>query len=868
MNGKDLTPDYRPTRFMKASEIIWNPISQPSETIKINVWDVVDKAIESNPDVKRTKKLPDASNVDTLSHADGVIVLYDPRNEETIKYAQSIIDQVPQSTPLIILSNFCDTIDNPHFIHPLMETYAEKYFHLSTSMNRNIGLQEIATWLDLPMYISLRKIYSLHLDEESKRLKELLTQFNQYDFTEPPTTKSDSPSNEKPPTTINGLPTIDTEDVDNDFWGNTTETNEHLSNFFGNEDETKAKTQEQTIFVPTIGDNTVDDDNFFDDDSDSENEEKDLEKFMKLHPIPKLDFTTIDATNNIKVNNNKEEVAEKEKEKEEEKEVKIRQQNTGKKYKVLSAPKIQKPIIKEAPKPAQIEKKNNNEETEQVKDNTAEVSQTLDNIQAQEKSIASIQLNDDEVNDDFFDDEEKPNTTKLQNVTIPQINETKVSDDYFDDEEKPSTTKLMIPQIDEGKVDDDFFNDDKEEPKDINSANALQQTQTVIPQIDDAKVSDDFFNDDEEKQNANKSIIPQKEYHSNDNLLSEEKPSATSPIIPQIDEGKVDDDFFNDDKEPKDINSANALQQAQTVIHQIDDAKVSDDFFNDDKEKQNASKSIIPQINDAKVSDDFFNDEEKPNTAKPIIPQIDEGKVDDDFFNDDKEPKDINNANALQQTQTVIPQIGDGKVDDDFFNDDNKEIINSAAPKQNTSETKTEKEDTKLEDDFFNDNETKEQQNTKIDDFFNNITSSNNGSNSHFFSDGDDDQSIPTIKELKFAPLEPSLKPFTSQTPSIKPSTPNDFSMSYSLNNSMPSENANTTENISPSYSNLGYESFPSHQGYESFGGYETIEDQPKSRPKKSHHSHRTRKSKRQTKNQKNSDPNQTPEGTETDFHE
>ena len=174
MNGLNLLPQYTPTKCLQASEIIWHPICMSSESIKIIVWDVVDKAIDQTPQSQRTKQLPDATNVDTFSRADGIIVIYDPRDEESIKYARSILDQAPQSKPTLIVMNFSDSFETTPSVPTLMEPYTNSYFHLTASMKTNQGLAELANWLDLPMNVSLSKIYELHLKQSEEKLNNLL----------------------------------------------------------------------------------------------------------------------------------------------------------------------------------------------------------------------------------------------------------------------------------------------------------------------------------------------------------------------------------------------------------------------------------------------------------------------------------------------------------------------------------------------------------------------------------------------------------------------------------------------------------------------------------------------------------------------
>lgn len=265
MNAEPFIPDYIPTRFMQATEIYWHPISRQSETVRITVWDVVDKAIQPNTEVKRTKELPDASTVDTMSRADGVIVVYDPRNEDSIYYALDVIDQTPENMPLLVLANFSDELANPSEVHPLMQECSLKRFHLAASMKTNIGLAELATWLDLPLNTSLAKMYKLHLDESEAVLKQLMDEFHQTGFTDPAAAKIPSLTRSETPTT---------------------------DGFFNDESESKEMAKhsstENFAMIPTLNE-PMNEAAFF---SDDDNEE-DLDAFLKAHPNAKINLDVL-----------------------------------------------------------------------------------------------------------------------------------------------------------------------------------------------------------------------------------------------------------------------------------------------------------------------------------------------------------------------------------------------------------------------------------------------------------------------------------------------------------------------------------------------------------------------------------------------
>ncbi|EAY05456.1 hypothetical protein TVAG_286340 [Trichomonas vaginalis G3] len=176
MKGLQFIDQYKPTPIMQATELIWTPISSPNDKIKIVVWDVVDHALKL-PNVPEGKELPDATTVDTFSRADGVVIIYDPRDEESARYALSVVNEAPEHLPKILVANFLDQFQEPPKIHPILEGVKDKIFHLNASMKSNAGLSEIAKWLDLPLHISLKKLYEnliVSANQELDSIKEEL----------------------------------------------------------------------------------------------------------------------------------------------------------------------------------------------------------------------------------------------------------------------------------------------------------------------------------------------------------------------------------------------------------------------------------------------------------------------------------------------------------------------------------------------------------------------------------------------------------------------------------------------------------------------------------------------------------------------
>ena len=150
MQAKRLYPDYSQTPIMTATEVVWKPVTRENDLISITIWDVVDKAIR-HLDVDPNVSLPDASTVDTFSRADGVIVMYDPKNQHSIKYAVNVLKEAPPEIPIIVCSNFSDRNITNYGMPDEIRAYENRILHVHTSMVSNQGLRTVAKWLDLPL---------------------------------------------------------------------------------------------------------------------------------------------------------------------------------------------------------------------------------------------------------------------------------------------------------------------------------------------------------------------------------------------------------------------------------------------------------------------------------------------------------------------------------------------------------------------------------------------------------------------------------------------------------------------------------------------------------------------------------------------
>lgn len=152
---------YTPTPTMEATEVLWTSSFIPVQTIKVTLWEVVDRAIMR----KRSENevFPDATSVNTYDRTDGIIVMYDTRSVESMKYAETIIENSSDEIPILCLGNFVDML--PDFNSFRKENYFAKKFkdrinHAYSCIPENRGLSIVSEWLNQPLEYSRKKYYS------------------------------------------------------------------------------------------------------------------------------------------------------------------------------------------------------------------------------------------------------------------------------------------------------------------------------------------------------------------------------------------------------------------------------------------------------------------------------------------------------------------------------------------------------------------------------------------------------------------------------------------------------------------------------------------------------------------------------------
>ncbi|CAO3563297.1 unnamed protein product [Mortierella alpina] len=210
--------EYRTTAQIQVANIPWQ-YAPTKDIIKVEVWDVVDKGIQSgdlkassnsalkidnNTPTSPTRAKPasdadsaphaafalDASTIDVYRNTNGVILVYDVSKPWTFDYAAKALANTPTNIPVLILSNFSDD-SNPRpvvasdRVEALMKEHnnararlpcapANLVRHLETSMKTGLGLKEIHESFGIPFLNVLRETHRKQLEQKTLEIEELL----------------------------------------------------------------------------------------------------------------------------------------------------------------------------------------------------------------------------------------------------------------------------------------------------------------------------------------------------------------------------------------------------------------------------------------------------------------------------------------------------------------------------------------------------------------------------------------------------------------------------------------------------------------------------------------------------------------------
>ena len=173
MRNEDFSKAYKPTPSIQSSQITWHSLTYRGECVRVEVWDVVDEALDEYSESELKVAPPDASTVDTFTRADGIIVMYDPARRDTVVSAAATIASCPPDIPIIVVANFLDRRGNKPVTHPMIMQYMERIVHVNVSVRSNKGLPVVAKWLDEAVLYSRYKCYHAQVKAMTEEMAEL-----------------------------------------------------------------------------------------------------------------------------------------------------------------------------------------------------------------------------------------------------------------------------------------------------------------------------------------------------------------------------------------------------------------------------------------------------------------------------------------------------------------------------------------------------------------------------------------------------------------------------------------------------------------------------------------------------------------------
>ncbi|KAK8852768.1 Rab-like protein 6 [Tritrichomonas musculus] len=161
MSGRPFTEQYEPSTITQTTTIKWRPDNNSGSAVSITLLDVV----SMNP------------RLTTTAHGtpQGIIVIYDPRESNSVNYAVQLIENTPSNIPIALLTNFQDVITAD--LHPLLRPFTDRCYAISSSMCTNLGLSELSHWLQLPLSLNVYQAYKKLLDHTNREVTRLKSMF-------------------------------------------------------------------------------------------------------------------------------------------------------------------------------------------------------------------------------------------------------------------------------------------------------------------------------------------------------------------------------------------------------------------------------------------------------------------------------------------------------------------------------------------------------------------------------------------------------------------------------------------------------------------------------------------------------------------
>ncbi|XP_067114173.1 rab-like protein 6 isoform X1 [Osmerus mordax] len=203
LQGKKFLEEYIPTQEIQATSIHWN-YKTTDDIVKVEVWDVVDKAgkgkkrgenlkLENEPQESDTEMALDAEFLDVYKNCNGVIMMFDITKQWTFNYIMRELPKVPTHVPVCVLGNQRDMgehrvilpDDTREFISNLNRPPGSSYIHYAEcSMKNGFGLKYLHRFFNIPFLQLQRETLLRQLETNQLDIDATLEELNVQQETE------------------------------------------------------------------------------------------------------------------------------------------------------------------------------------------------------------------------------------------------------------------------------------------------------------------------------------------------------------------------------------------------------------------------------------------------------------------------------------------------------------------------------------------------------------------------------------------------------------------------------------------------------------------------------------------------------------
>ncbi|XP_041915125.1 rab-like protein 6 isoform X1 [Alosa sapidissima] len=203
LQGKKFIEEYIPTQEIQVTSIHWN-YKTTDDVVKVEVWDVVDKAgkgkkrgdnlkLENEPQESEAEMALDAEFLDVYKNCNGVIMMFDITKQWTFNYIMRELPKVPMHVPVCVLGNQRDMgehrvilpDDTRDFISSLNRPRGSSYIHYAeSSMKNGFGLKYLHRFFNIPFLQLQRETLLRQLETNQLDIDATLEELNVQQETE------------------------------------------------------------------------------------------------------------------------------------------------------------------------------------------------------------------------------------------------------------------------------------------------------------------------------------------------------------------------------------------------------------------------------------------------------------------------------------------------------------------------------------------------------------------------------------------------------------------------------------------------------------------------------------------------------------